>query len=86
MLGIGRDKLYELTRSGRLYAVKDGRARFITATALAEQPLATRVEAETDRAALAAPAVVPVDRVFAVARRFGGCAVNREPEASWLPR
>ena len=31
MLGIGRDKLYDLMRSGRLHSVKDGRARFITA-------------------------------------------------------
>jgi len=36
MLGIGRDKLYDLMRSGRLHWVKDGRARFITANALAE--------------------------------------------------
>lgn len=32
MLGIGRDKLYDLMRSGRLHSVKDG----VTATALAE--------------------------------------------------
>jgi hypothetical protein len=36
MLGIGRDKLYDLMRSGRLRSVKDGRARFITASAPAE--------------------------------------------------
>jgi excisionase family DNA binding protein len=34
VLGIGRDKLYDLMRSGRLDSVKDGRARFITADAL----------------------------------------------------
>jgi len=35
MLGIGRDKLYDLMRCGRLRSVKDGGARFITADALA---------------------------------------------------
>jgi excisionase family DNA binding protein len=34
MLGIGRDKLYDLMRSGRLDSVKDGGVRFITADAL----------------------------------------------------
>lgn len=34
MLGIGRDKLYDLMRAGRLTSVKDGGARFITADAL----------------------------------------------------
>lgn len=34
VLGIGRDKLYDLMRSGRLDSVKDGGARFITADAL----------------------------------------------------
>lgn len=34
-LGIGRDKLYDLLRSGRLGSVKDGGARFITREALA---------------------------------------------------
>ncbi len=34
MLGIGRDKLYDLMRSGRLRSIKDGGARFITAEAL----------------------------------------------------
>lgn len=34
MLGISRDKLYDLIRAGRT-SVKDGRARFITADALA---------------------------------------------------
>ena len=33
-LGIGRDKLYDLMRAGRLESVKDGGARFITADAL----------------------------------------------------
>lgn len=35
VLGIGRDKLYDLMRSGRLDSVKDGGARFITCEALA---------------------------------------------------
>jgi excisionase family DNA binding protein len=34
VLGIGRDKLYDLIRSGRLDSVKDGGARFITCDAL----------------------------------------------------
>ena len=34
LLGISRDKLYDLIRAGRLASVKDGRARFITAEAL----------------------------------------------------
>lgn len=34
VLGIGRDKLYDLMRAGRLTSVKDGGARFITADAL----------------------------------------------------
>jgi excisionase family DNA binding protein len=34
VLNIGRDKLYNLMRSGRLRSVKDGGARFITADAL----------------------------------------------------
>ena len=34
VLGIGRDKLYDLMRSGRLDSVKDGGPRFITANAL----------------------------------------------------
>ena len=33
-LGIGRDKLYDLMRSGRLESHKDGGARLITAEAL----------------------------------------------------
>jgi excisionase family DNA binding protein len=33
-LGVGRDKLYDLIRSGRLNSVKDGGARFITADAM----------------------------------------------------
>jgi excisionase family DNA binding protein len=49
MLGIGRDKLYDLMRSGRLHSVKDGRARFITATALAEY--VAMLEAEAHKAA-----------------------------------
>jgi excisionase family DNA binding protein len=35
VLGISRDKLYDLIRSGRLDSVKDGGARFITCDALA---------------------------------------------------
>ena len=34
MLGISRDKLYDLIRAGRITSVKDGHARFITADAL----------------------------------------------------
>jgi excisionase family DNA binding protein len=34
VLGISRDKLYDLIRAGRITSVKDGRARFITADAL----------------------------------------------------
>ena len=49
LLGIGRDKLYDLMRSGRLHAVKDGRARFITASALAEY--VAMLEAEAHKAA-----------------------------------
>ena len=49
MLGIGRDKLYDLMRSGRLRSVKDGRARFITAKARTEYD--AMLEAEARRAA-----------------------------------
>jgi excisionase family DNA binding protein len=48
-LGIGRDKLYDLMRSGRLRSVKDGGARFITADALAEY--VAMLEAEASEAA-----------------------------------
>jgi excisionase family DNA binding protein len=34
VLGISRDKLYDLIRAGRITSVKDGHARFITADAL----------------------------------------------------
>jgi len=34
VLGIKRDKLYDLIRAGRLRSVKDGGARFITADAI----------------------------------------------------
>jgi excisionase family DNA binding protein len=47
--GIGRDKLYELMRSGRLRSVKDGGARFITADALAAYVV--MLEAEASEAA-----------------------------------
>jgi excisionase family DNA binding protein len=36
VLGIKRDKLYDLIRAGRLRSVKDGGARFITADAITE--------------------------------------------------
>jgi excisionase family DNA binding protein len=49
VLGIGRDKLYELMRSGRLRSVKDGGARFITADAL--QTYVSMLEAEASEAA-----------------------------------
>jgi len=49
MLGIGRDKLYDLMCSGRLRSVKDGRARFITANALGEY--VAMLEAEARKAA-----------------------------------
>jgi excisionase family DNA binding protein len=49
MLGIGRDKLYDLMRCGRLRSVKDGRARFITANALADY--VAMLEAEAHKAA-----------------------------------
>ncbi len=49
LLGIGRDKLYDLMRSGRLRSVKDGRARFITANALTEY--VAMLEAEAHKAA-----------------------------------
>jgi excisionase family DNA binding protein len=45
MLGIGRDKLYDLMRCGRLRSVKDGRSRFITATALTEYVVTLETEA-----------------------------------------
>jgi excisionase family DNA binding protein len=48
-LGIGRDKLYDLMRAGRLRSVKDGGARFITADALAEYVV--MLEAEASEAA-----------------------------------
>ena len=44
-LGIGRDKLYDLMRSGRLRSVKDGGARFITAEALADYVAMLETEA-----------------------------------------
>jgi excisionase family DNA binding protein len=36
VLGISRDKLYDLIRAGRITSVKDGRARLITADALTD--------------------------------------------------
>ena len=49
-LGIGRDKLYDLIRSGRLESVKDGGARFITADAMLAYVALLR--AESSEAAL----------------------------------
>ena len=49
VLGIGRDKLYDLMRSGRLHSVKDGGARFITADAL--QAYVAMLQAEASEAA-----------------------------------
>ena len=49
MLGISRDKLYDLIRAGRITSVKDGRARFITADALAAY--VGQLEAEAAEAA-----------------------------------
>jgi excisionase family DNA binding protein len=49
VLGIKRDKLYDLMRSGRLRSVKDGGARFITADALAQY--VAMLEAEASEAA-----------------------------------
>ncbi len=49
ILGIGRDKLYDLMRAGRLDSVKDGGARFITADAL--RAYVSMLEAESAEAA-----------------------------------
>jgi excisionase family DNA binding protein len=49
VLGIGRDKLYDLMRSGRLDSVKDGGARFITADAL--RAYVALLQVETSEAA-----------------------------------
>jgi excisionase family DNA binding protein len=46
VLGISRDKLYDLIRAGRITSVKDGRARFITADALAAYVVRLESEAE----------------------------------------
>jgi excisionase family DNA binding protein len=46
VLGIGRDKLYDLLRSGRLDSLKDGGARFITADALRAYIALLQSEAE----------------------------------------
>lgn len=45
VLGISRDKLYDLMRAGRIDSVKDGRARFITADALTEYVVLLEAEA-----------------------------------------
>ncbi len=49
VLGISRDKLYDLIRAGRIASVKDGRARFITADALTAY--VGQLEAEATEAA-----------------------------------
>jgi excisionase family DNA binding protein len=49
ILGISRDKLYDLIRAGRISSVKDGRARFVTADALAAY--VSQLEAEAAEAA-----------------------------------
>lgn len=49
VLGIGRDKLYDLMRSGRLESHKDGGARLITAAAL--QAYVELLQSETAEAA-----------------------------------
>jgi excisionase family DNA binding protein len=49
VLGISRDKLYDLIRAGRITSVKDDRARFITADALAVY--VGQLEAEASQAA-----------------------------------
>jgi len=49
VLDISRDKLYDLIRAGRITSVKDGRARFITADALAAY--VSQLEAEAAEAA-----------------------------------
>lgn len=46
MLGIGRDKLSDLMRSGRLESHKDGGARLITAEALRAYVALLQSEAE----------------------------------------
>lgn len=46
VLGIGRDKLYDLLRSGRLDSLKDGGARFITADSLRAYIALLQSEAE----------------------------------------
>jgi excisionase family DNA binding protein len=48
-LGISRDKLYDLLRTGRLLSVKDGGARLITADAL--RAYVAKLEAEASKAA-----------------------------------
>jgi excisionase family DNA binding protein len=49
VLGVSRDKLYDLIRAGRITSVKDGRARFITADALTAY--VSQLEAEAAEAA-----------------------------------
>jgi excisionase family DNA binding protein len=49
VLGVSRDKLYDLIRAGRITSVKDGRARFITADALTAY--VSQLEAEATEAA-----------------------------------
>jgi excisionase family DNA binding protein len=49
VLGISRDKLYDLIRAGRISSVKDGHARFITADELIAY--VSRLQAEAAEAA-----------------------------------
>jgi excisionase family DNA binding protein len=49
VLGISRDKPYDLMRAGRITSVKDGHARFITADALIAY--VSQLEAEAAEAA-----------------------------------
>lgn len=46
VLGISRDKLYDLMRAGRIKSVKDGHARFITADVLTTYVRLLESEAE----------------------------------------
>jgi excisionase family DNA binding protein len=49
ILGISRDKLYDLIHAGRISSVKDGHARFVTADALTAY--VSQLEAEAAEAA-----------------------------------
>lgn len=51
VLRMSRSTIYELIRAGRLRTVKEGRARFIPATAINEYVALLEREAETGKAA-----------------------------------